>query len=757
MNFQNELIGEVMTPGKYQIIIIIIATLSFIGNASFIILLPTMSQIPDFQIQKSTETMKNDEINKIILFENNRSAKSELASNKVFNNSNKEEFCSLIHHKNKLFNSSNIEYKNNLPITWASELYLICNSDSVFSIISTIYFLGSLTSNIAFDSFPDKYGRRKIFILLNIFSFLSSFQLLFLKSIIQILIAAFFMGFATFNLGLVSTIITENFDYKYSAFAFTFANSIYALSGVTTVLIIYFLKDWHYQHSSILLLFFISNILSILYMHESPKWLAANHKFNLLKENLIKISKINGNGNYVKEMLTEKYINLDNNKIRKKSSSVKERKISNQLMILKQQFFYNNGNENTNLSNVNKLSMNTLQASTINSNYYNYNITINNETNNNSLSIINKFTAQNSINNSKEPKDNNNSSSISNNYKTTTTHYNLAYNNNSNSNKKEEHKTNSNSNNINLNKSTNKTISKESDKYKHSIPLCTLNEEISFLKQRQLYSEDNNTKAHIDNKFQEKYSITSETSSYEHLKQADFEEKENTIEQASCQIIKIKNYTRLDLLNLSSSQDFTIKNIFLWAIIGFSYYGVFLNMGIFSFNIYITAIVSFLGQFVGLVISGYFSFYLNRKNIIFYSFFLSGTFSLLFIFLENTYLQCFGLFLSVACLCSAANVLFIYSCESYPTNSRSTAINLFILSERLSSTLVSFLLLYVKDLFWLSSIFCCIAAIFVFTMPESEGFETGDELPEFEHKAFKIMENEEDNIDSTLLKKFVSL
>jgi MFS family permease len=675
MNFQSELIDVANTSGKYQLILTIIAILSFLGNSSFIILLPTMSELPNFIYQGVEYKVRED-----------NSIRNSFCLNNTLTDSNTISIDML----------KDIVFIDNYPVTWASELGLICNSDAVFKIISTIYFLASLASNIAFDSFPDRYGRKNIFILLNIFSLIALIQLLYLSSVIQLIIAAFFMGFATFNLGLISTIITENFNYKQAGVAFTFANSMFAFSGLMTAVIMYYLQDWHIQHSLILMLFFTGNLLSLIYLSESPKWLAANFHFEKLKESLINISTINGTESKIKQMLTEKYVNFETGKNRKKSSSVKDRKISNQLSKLKQKYLHDNTNEIINL-NIN--SSNNIRNSNGNIHDNPYQTNING---------MNVESYSNAINN----------------------------------------RTRIDSNNKN-------NISKESAIHKYSLPLNMLEDNSGFIKRKQLYSEEN--KQTTENDIKKQYSIAaSETSSYDQLKKDGFEEEENTIEQASVQLFKIKNYTRFDLLFFSSTKDLTVKNLFLWGVVGFTFFGVFLNLNLFGTNIYLTAIISFSAQLVGLLFSAFYNLFFTRREVVFYSFFFSGLFTFFYNVTTSPTVLLYCLFFSVASLSSASNLIYLYSAECYPINARVTALNFFILSERIFALVISFMLVYISDLFWLSSIFCLFSAILVWSLPDSESIDTGDELPEFENKAFKFVENEiEKNCDNnTLFKKY---
>lgn len=686
MKFKSDIIEVANSKGKYQAILTLIATLSFLGNSSFIILLPTMSQLPNF-----------------------------LYNNKEYSMDTKEEFCIQSKLNNEEINTNEIYFSSEFPITWASELKLICNSEDILHIISTVYFLASIASNIAFDNFPDRYGRKKLFIILNFFSWLALVQLLHLISILQLIIAAFFMGFATFNLGLVSTLITEHFDYNYSGVTFTFANSMFAISGLLTVLIMIFLRDWHIQHSLILIAFFSSNLLSMIYLSESPKWLAANHKFENLKETLMKISAINGTENQLKAMLTEKCINLENNnkKNRKKSSSVRERKISNQLSQLKyeyiQEIYMEKLKEDKDTIKVNQSEEEGGKANNTNINSKN---DIRKESSNVNLRTVESQTKTIS-------KDVSTLNNFGNNYYL---YFDTKYN----------HQ-NYPSTNI--------------GNHKYTIPVNNLAEENAlFMKSRKLYSEDNFTK----NDLAQQYSVASQTSSYDLLKRADYEEEENTMDAGGQQIIKLKNYSRLDLLWFVSSRWFTIKNLVLWGVTGFCFFGVFLNLNYFSSNIYATTIVSFSAQLVGLVFSGVACLYVNRKTLVFYSFFFSGVFALLHLLVASELLALCMLFAVVSCLCSAANVIYIYSAECFPTNTRSTALNFFILSERVCSTIVSFVLIFSSDMLGLTAVLCLSCAVMVLLMPDSNGQDTGDELPEYEHDAFRIVENNFEEEDDSL-------
>lgn len=308
---------------KYQCIVLIISSLSLFSYASFLVLLPSMSLLSDFTYKPTGDSYNTTTKS---IFCNMKIPYNDYKNNISFNSTLTNHF------------SNNIQAKYYIN-TWATELNLVCNTHSSFLLLGFIYFFSSIISFLLLGDLPDRLGRKKLFITLNTILFIYSIQLLYLESYYQLIYFAFISGFANFNIGIVTAFITENLQNKDSYLSFTFANSMFSLCGLITLIIIYFLSNWKYQLILHLISLFLVNILSYLYLNESPCWLLANRKYETLHESLKRLVKLNGledDENIKQLQRKEQVVNLDKLEFdslkRKRSLSVNNRKESSQLL-----------------------------------------------------------------------------------------------------------------------------------------------------------------------------------------------------------------------------------------------------------------------------------------------------------------------------------------------------------------------------------------------------------------------------------------
>jgi OCT family organic cation transporter-like MFS transporter 4/5 len=254
--------------GKYQFLVAVLVIMTSMSLPICVLVLPMMQKIPSFSYT---------------------SEKSGIIKNQ-------EEFCNDIYFSDSFdLISAGIVMEEGTIINWAYELKLVCNTRGIIAFVGTVYFLASIGANLSFSNFPDRYGRRKVFLFFNMISFISLAQLVYLKHLSQLVIAAFLNGLGSLNMAIGSVIISENIDSKYSGLIMGITNSMFPLGGIINTLIMYFIGDWRFFLYFILIFFFSANILGFFYLLECPKWLYANQQYKEFKTVMNQIAEINGN------------------------------------------------------------------------------------------------------------------------------------------------------------------------------------------------------------------------------------------------------------------------------------------------------------------------------------------------------------------------------------------------------------------------------------------------------------------------------
>lgn len=153
--------------------------------------------------------------------------------------------------------------------------------------------------------FPDRYGRKKVFLYLNLACCFSYAQMFFLNNFIQLLLVAFASGLAGINLGLGSVIISENFDPKYAGITIGIAMAMFPLGGIINIFFIYFFNDWKFYFTIMLIGMSYGTYLGFKYMEESPRWLLANNKKAEFMEVMYAIAKINKRESELKSCINQ--------------------------------------------------------------------------------------------------------------------------------------------------------------------------------------------------------------------------------------------------------------------------------------------------------------------------------------------------------------------------------------------------------------------------------------------------------------------
>jgi MFS family permease len=264
----DEIFDQAGRWGKYQRIVSVLVILTSMCLPVCVLVLPMMQKTPSFSYISPEGNLIKDQ----------------------------EGFCRDVYFSDNFdVISERIIMDQGTILNWANELKLVCNTRGIIAFVGTVYFLASIGANLSFSNFPDRYGRRKVFVFLNLISFISLLQLIYLKHLSQLIIAAFINGLGSLNMAIGSILISENIDSKFSGQIMGITNSMFPLGGIINTLIMYFIGDWRWFLYYILFVNFIALSLGFFYLLESPKWLYANQQYKEFKFVMNEIANINGN------------------------------------------------------------------------------------------------------------------------------------------------------------------------------------------------------------------------------------------------------------------------------------------------------------------------------------------------------------------------------------------------------------------------------------------------------------------------------
>ena len=212
------------------------------------------------------------------------------------NNSSILLFNKSIEYDSKYCNSSKYIMKkdpnslNNL----AYEYDIYCsNKKEIFDIFLVIsLFTGATLGNIIFETFPDKYGREKIYKYLSLFGLFLQINLILDFGMIHLIIIFFFIGINLYIFPL-SLVVVKEFIIDDLGIIFGIVNGIYPFGGIL-------IAFWFMTINNLKLLFIIYCIFLIIfniylfkYFYESPRWLHSQNRRIECLEVLDKVSKFN--------------------------------------------------------------------------------------------------------------------------------------------------------------------------------------------------------------------------------------------------------------------------------------------------------------------------------------------------------------------------------------------------------------------------------------------------------------------------------
>ena len=177
---------------------------------------------------------------------------------------------------------------------WAYKYDLYCGKEKdIYSAAIVIsLFLGGTLANIVFETFPDKYGRTKIYKILSVFELFLILNLIMDFGIIHIIIIMFFIGINLYIFPLLFVIINE-FVVDDLGLIFGIINAFYPLGGILIAFWFMTINDINKLFIVIFISLIIHNYFSFKYLYETPRWLHSQGRKKECLEVLTNVARYN--------------------------------------------------------------------------------------------------------------------------------------------------------------------------------------------------------------------------------------------------------------------------------------------------------------------------------------------------------------------------------------------------------------------------------------------------------------------------------
>jgi hypothetical protein len=197
-----------------------------------------------------------------------------------------------------------------------------------------------------------------------------------------------------------------------------------------------------------------------------------------------------------------------------------------------------------------------------------------------------------------------------------------------------------------------------------------------------------------------------------------------------------KTYNILEILGLKSQKKNVLIMSYLWFAAGFCFYGLILNIEHLGGNLFIDTIVTFGGEAMSELLSGYMADHFGRVKVLEVCGFMGGFSFIAYEFLSPEYatLKTVLIFVSSFGFSGVFNLLFIYTPEVFPTSIRSTVTGAVYFISRVGALIVPTVVSLVPRAnltFGLISIF---GAYLCFGLKETLGEDILDDVPENLHQ-----------------------
>jgi hypothetical protein len=191
-----------------------------------------------------------------------------------------------------------------------------------------------------------------------------------------------------------------------------------------------------------------------------------------------------------------------------------------------------------------------------------------------------------------------------------------------------------------------------------------------------------------------------------------------------------KTLNLYQIFQLKSQRQNLLINSFIWFASGFCFYGLILNLEHVGTNIFIDSIITFIGEAVSELLTGYLCDVFGRLVILKGCGFLGG-FSFIFyeILIEGP-IKSVLIFTTSFGFSGVFNVIYIYTPEAFPTSIRSTVMSFVFFISRIGALLVPSVSAAVEKNAFVFGALSIFSSYLAFRLPETLGQPLEDDVPE---------------------------
>ncbi|XP_066138704.1 organic cation transporter protein-like [Euwallacea fornicatus] len=184
-------------------------------------------------------------------------------------------------------------FDTNLGRTLSVEFNLTCEKDYLIATSNSLGVLGFLLGSIFFGNMSDRYGRKRIFTVVNVAYLSLGFLAIFSPNIWTYLILKLLMGFITSGIYYTSyVLLIESTEPEKRVLATASLNAFYCSAMVLASVLGYLAPSWKYL--DLFYTFFgIPCIFYIWLIPESPRWLISKQRISEAKKAIATIAKDN--------------------------------------------------------------------------------------------------------------------------------------------------------------------------------------------------------------------------------------------------------------------------------------------------------------------------------------------------------------------------------------------------------------------------------------------------------------------------------
>lgn len=216
-----------------------------------------------------------------------------------------------------------------------------------------------------------------------------------------------------------------------------------------------------------------------------------------------------------------------------------------------------------------------------------------------------------------------------------------------------------------------------------------------------------------------------------------------------------KSYNIYQVFQFDSQRRTLAILAFVWFTSGFCFYGLILNLEHLGGDLITDSIVTFTGEIISEIISGYCADEFGRLIVLKSAGFLGGTGFILYEMISSHKIKTILIFITSFGFSATFNVIYIYSPEIFPTSVRSTVMGFLYLLSRFGALIVPSVSAFVPHSPLLFGVLAIVSSYLCFQLTETLGREMEDDMPEVvRQKSFLSTSNRA--ISKKLSRKYLS-